>query len=141
VVIRRLDVGSRQLAAGIVADLVGPGAQVVASRVDVAPSGHGGGRWGPAGAAPGGEAPAVAVWHALTDATLENGCPWVVPGSHLGPVGDGGRDGAVPVPLAAGDLLVLDARLRCRSTPNHSTLARVAVVVDYAGNSPDQSSS
>jgi hypothetical protein len=143
VVIRRLDVGSRQVAAGIVADLVGPDAQVAASRVDVAPPGDAGGRWGPAGAGAGGggEAPAVAVWHALTDATLENGCPWVVPGSHLGQVGDGDRDGAVPVPLVAGDVLVLDARLRCRSTPNHSTLARVAVVVVYAGNSPDQSSS
>lgn len=124
--------------AGIVADLVGPGAHVVASRVVVAPPGRSGGPWGRAGA---GGAPAVAVWHALTDATLENGCPWVVPGSHRGPAGDFERDGAMPVPLSAGDVLVLHARLRCRSTDNHSTLTRVSVVVDYAGNSPDHSSS
>jgi ectoine hydroxylase-related dioxygenase (phytanoyl-CoA dioxygenase family) len=146
VVIRRVDVGSRRVAADIVAELAGPGAHVVASRVDVAPPGRTGGPWGRAGAsAPDGDgaagAPAVVVWHALTEATLENGCPWVVPGSHLGPVGDFDRDGAVPVLLVPGDVLVLDARLRCRSSDNHSTLTRVSVVVDYAGNSPDHSSS
>jgi ectoine hydroxylase-related dioxygenase (phytanoyl-CoA dioxygenase family) len=142
VVIRRLDVGTGQMATAIVAELVGPGAAVVASRVDVAPPGALGGPWGPAGGARApGAGPAVAVWHALTEATLANGCPWVVPGSHLGPVGDFDRDGAVPVPLEVGDVLVLDARLRVRAGDNHSTQSRVGVIVDFAGNSPDQSSS
>lgn len=134
-VIRRVDVGTRQLAVQVVAALAGPGAVPVGSRVEVAPPGAPGGPWrgaGGDGAGPGGAASSVAVWHALTEATLEGGCPWVVPGSHLGAVGDFDRDGAVPVPLAAGDVLVLDGRLRHRMCDNHSTCTRVTVVVDYA---------
>ncbi len=128
-VIRRPDVGVGHAAAEIVAEILGAGAEAVASRVDVAAPGTLGGPWRPVGD---GAHPAVAVWHALTAATLENGCPWVVPGSHLGPVGDHDRDGAVPVVLAPGDVLVLDARLRHRPGDNHARQTRVVVVVDYA---------
>jgi phytanoyl-CoA hydroxylase len=127
-VIRRPDVGVGQVATDIVAGILGPGARAVASRVDVAAPGVLGGPWRAAGT---GRRPAVAVWHALTAATLENGCPWVVPGSHLGPVGDHARDGAVPVVLAPGDVLVLDTRLRHRPGDNHSCQTRVTVLVDY----------
>jgi hypothetical protein len=134
-VIRRVDVGTGQLAAQVIAALAGPGAVAVRSRVDVAPPGGPGGPWRSARGSDGQggpPAPAAAVWHALTEATLEGGCPWVVPGSHLGPAGDYDRDGAVPVPLAAGDVLVLDGRLRHRACDNHSTRTRVTVVVDYS---------
>lgn len=135
-VIRRVDVGTGQLAAAVVAELVGAAAEPVASRVEVAPPGTSGGPWRPAGTGSG-TGPAVAVWHALTEASLDNGCPWVVPGSHLGPVGDFDRDGAVPVPLAPGDVLVLDARLRHRASDNHSSHTRVVVIVDYAAPGDD----
>ena len=128
-VIRRPDVGVGQLATDIVAGILGPGAKAVASRVDVAAPGTHGGLWRTAGP---GVRPAVAVWHALTAATLENGCPWVVPGSHAGGAGDHERDGAVPIVLEPGDVLVLDTRLRHRPGDNHSRQTRVVVVVDYA---------
>jgi len=128
-VVRRPDVGVGLLATDIVAGILGPGAKAVASRVDVATPGTLGGPWR---AAVPGLRPAVAVWHALTAATLANGCPWLVPGSHAGAVGDHERDGAVPVVLEPGDVLVLDTRLRHRPGDNHGCQTRVVVVVDYA---------
>jgi phytanoyl-CoA hydroxylase len=80
----------------------------------------------------------TAVWLALDDATVENGCLWVIPGSHragvLHPVreqydprydctdeayGYGYREeDAVPVELPAGSALVFDGHLLHRSLPN-----------------------
>lgn len=80
----------------------------------------------------------TAVWIALDDATLENGCLWVIPGSHrpgvLYPVRDQ-RDSrfdctqeaygfrydegqAVPLELPAGSAVVFDGHLLHRSLPN-----------------------
>ena len=78
-------------------------------------------------------------WFAIEDATLENGCMWALPGGHRLPVrkrfkraAGGGTefevfdpepyplDGEVPLPAAAGTLVVLDGRLPHRSGPNHS---------------------
>ncbi|HKX14614.1 MAG TPA: phytanoyl-CoA dioxygenase family protein [Propionibacteriaceae bacterium] len=80
----------------------------------------------------------TAVWIALDDATVENGCLWVIPGSHasgvLHPVreqidprfdctqeayGFGySEDDAVAVELSAGAALVFDGYLLHRSLPN-----------------------
>jgi phytanoyl-CoA hydroxylase len=80
----------------------------------------------------------TAVWIALDDAGVENGCLWVIPGSHragvLHPVreqndprfdctqeayGFGYHEAdAVPVELAAGSALIFDGYLLHRSLPN-----------------------
>jgi phytanoyl-CoA hydroxylase len=80
----------------------------------------------------------TAVWIALDDATVDNGCLWVVPGSHragvLFPVREQddprfdrtpeafgfpyGDQDAVPVELPAGGALVFDGHLLHRSLPN-----------------------
>ncbi len=91
----------------------------------------------------------TAVWIALDDATVENGCLWVIPGSHragvLYPdrVQDDPRfdctreaygfryqeEDAVPVELSAGAALVFDGYLLHRSLPNsgHHGMRRALV--------------
>jgi phytanoyl-CoA hydroxylase len=94
--------------------------------------------------------PIVGLWLAVTEATLENGCLYVVPGSHREPVhehvGDrrpganyGYREivdhdtsGAVPVLMEPGDLLVFDSHLMHRSTDNESEGIRAAMVFHCA---------
>jgi ectoine hydroxylase-related dioxygenase (phytanoyl-CoA dioxygenase family) len=80
----------------------------------------------------------TAIWIALDDATTENGCLWVIPGSHRAGVlypdreQDDSRfdctreaygfhyreEDAMPVELAAGAALVFDGYLLHRSLPN-----------------------
>ena len=67
---------------------------------------------------------------ALTDATLASGCPWVLPGSHRGAQDLGlPVDGAVPLPLDAGDAVLVDGELVQRVTDNQSVDATAALVV------------
>lgn len=78
------------------------------------------------------------VWMALDDATVENGCLWVLPGSHAAgvlyptrPLGDGRFDGspvaygfpddlsrARPVEVAAGSVVIFHGYLLHQSFPN-----------------------
>ena len=94
--------------------------------------------------------PIVGVWLAVTEATLENGCLHVLPGSHRERVHehvpdrrpganygyveivDHGMDGAVPVLMRPGDLLLFDSHLMHRSTDNTSNGIRAAMVFHYA---------
>ncbi len=94
--------------------------------------------------------PIVGVWLAVTEATLENGCLHVLPGSHREPVHehvpdrrpganygyveivDHDMDAAVPVPMQPGDLLLFDSHLMHRSTDNTSDGIRGAMVYHYA---------
>ena len=94
--------------------------------------------------------PILGVWLAVTEATLENGCLHVVPGSHREPVHEhvpDRRDGAnygyveivdhdmsasVPVLMQPGDLLLFDSHLMHRSTDNVSDGIRAAMVYHYA---------
>jgi ectoine hydroxylase-related dioxygenase (phytanoyl-CoA dioxygenase family) len=94
--------------------------------------------------------PVVGIWLAVTEATLDNGCLHVVPGSHHEPVHphvidrrDGANYGYVeivdhdmaasePVLMKPGDLLVFDSHLMHRSTDNTSTGIRAAMVFHYA---------
>ena len=94
--------------------------------------------------------PIVGLWLAVTEATPDNGCLQVVPGSHTQPVHDHvpdhrpganygyveivdhDMDDAVPVLMAPGDLLVFDSHLMHRSTDNVSDGLRAAMVFHLA---------
>jgi ectoine hydroxylase-related dioxygenase (phytanoyl-CoA dioxygenase family) len=89
------------------------------------------------------------VWLAVTQATLENGCLHVLPGSHLERVHehvpdrrpganygyveivDHDMSGSVPVLMDPGDLLLFDSHLMHRSTDNESDGVRAAMVFHY----------
>lgn len=87
----------------------------------------------------------IGLWFALEDATLDNGCLWIEPGGHLGPLREcyvnhggrlrmepldatpwpaAGRARALPVP--AGALVVLHGLLPHYSAPNRSAHSRMA---------------
>jgi len=94
--------------------------------------------------------PVVGVWLAVSEATLENGCLHVLPGSHVEPVHEhvpDRRPGALygymeivdhdmgadtPVLMQPGDLLLFDSHLMHRSTDNVSNGLRAAMVYHYA---------
>ena len=93
--------------------------------------------------------PITGVWLAVTQATLENGCLHVLPGSHREPVHehvpdrrpganygyveivDHDMSGSVPVLMDPGDLLLFDSHLMHRSTDNESDGVRAAMVYHY----------
>ena len=81
-------------------------------------------------------------WLALSDATLENGCIWVLPESHkfgtqphermeLGQVGYFGDDTGIAVPLKKGCMAVFSSLLFHRSGPNLTEDARKAYIIQY----------
>jgi ectoine hydroxylase-related dioxygenase (phytanoyl-CoA dioxygenase family) len=85
----------------------------------------------------------LTCWVALTDATIENGCPWVMPGLHrLGTfehwMTDYGweclrnPEGAVAVPARAGDIVVFSSLTPHLTGPNTSGAVRKAYIVQYA---------
>lgn len=94
--------------------------------------------------------PVVGVWLAVTEATLENGCLHVLPGSHAEPLHEHVPDqrpnaqfgyveivdhdmaASTPVLMQAGDLLLFDSHLMHRSTDNGSAGLRAAMVYHYA---------
>lgn len=94
--------------------------------------------------------PVVGLWLAVTEATLENGCLHVLPGSNAELVHehitdrrpganygymeivDHDMSGQVPVLMAPGDLLVFDSHLMHRSTDNLSAGIRAAMVFHVA---------
>lgn len=93
--------------------------------------------------------PQVGVWLAVTEATLDNGPLWVLPGSHREPVHpvvpdrrehanfayveivDHDMSGAIPVLMAPGDALFFHSGLMHKSTDNESTHKRAAMVYHY----------
>ncbi|MEQ8839356.1 MAG: phytanoyl-CoA dioxygenase family protein [Acidimicrobiales bacterium] len=86
----------------------------------------------------------LTVWLALTDATLDNGCPWVVPGLHLGgtlaheyvdPLGHqcfADHPDAVATPVRAGGAVVFSSLTPHRTGPNTSAGVRKAYILQYA---------
>jgi hypothetical protein len=94
--------------------------------------------------------PVLGVWLAVTEATLENGCLHVLPGSHREPVHEHVPDrrpdaqygyveivdhdmhASVPVLMDPGDLLLFDSHLMHRSTDNRADGLRAAMVYHYA---------
>ncbi|MCZ7648623.1 MAG: phytanoyl-CoA dioxygenase family protein [Planctomycetota bacterium] len=93
----------------------------------------------------------AAVWVALDEATVENGCLWIVPGSHqraivphrkpadVEHINNGfleaegvRRDEGIPVTLPAGAAVVFHNRLLHMSGPNKSAFRRRGLVTHYA---------
>jgi ectoine hydroxylase-related dioxygenase (phytanoyl-CoA dioxygenase family) len=90
----------------------------------------------------------VTCWLALDDADLDNGCLWVIPGSHHGGtvrhhngggpfrVGhDGTAEDGVPVPVPRGSVLVFSSLLMHRSGPNTTDRQRRAWIIQFCGAS------
>ncbi len=89
----------------------------------------------------------MSVWIPLQNATEDNGCLWVVPGSHKRGVVEHGSyggqcpksigpetlevEGAIPCPVKAGDMLLFDAELWHHSKENHTDQIRRAFIVSY----------
>jgi phytanoyl-CoA hydroxylase len=94
--------------------------------------------------------PIVGLWLAVTEATLENGCLHVLPGSQTEPVHKHIKDprpgsqygyveivdhdmgDAQPCLLSPGDLMVFDSHLMHRSTDNVADSNRAAMVWHFA---------
>jgi phytanoyl-CoA hydroxylase len=92
----------------------------------------------------------VGVWLSVTKATIENGCLWVLPGSHIERVHDHVPDrreyaqggyveivdhdmaAGVPVLMDPGDVLFFDSHVMHRSTDNESNGIRAAMVYHYS---------
>jgi ectoine hydroxylase-related dioxygenase (phytanoyl-CoA dioxygenase family) len=85
----------------------------------------------------------VTCWIALTDATEDNGCPWVVPGFHrmgtlrhelsdVGMVCLENPSDAIPVPVCAGDAVVFSSLTPHCTGPNRTSAVRKSYIVQYA---------
>lgn len=86
----------------------------------------------------------LTCWVPLVDATVENGCPWVVPGVHrhgtlshrfVDPLGFecfSEHPDAVAVPAAAGDVVVLSSLTPHLTGPNASREVRKTYILQYA---------
>jgi ectoine hydroxylase-related dioxygenase (phytanoyl-CoA dioxygenase family) len=85
----------------------------------------------------------LTCWIALTDATRDNGCPWLVPGLHrvgtlahrttpLGLECLAEVEGAVAVELAAGSIAVFSSLTPHRTGPNETAGVRKAYILQYA---------
>lgn len=85
----------------------------------------------------------LTCWVALTDATVENGCPWVMPGLHRrGTLEHWMTDlgwrcleeapGAVPVEAPAGSIVVFSSLTPHRTGPNVAGGVRKAYIVQFA---------
>jgi len=86
----------------------------------------------------------LTCWVALTDASEENGCPWVLPGLHrrgtlrhrvseLGWVCVEDPEGmAVPAPVRAGGIVVFSSLTPHATGPNRSSSVRKSYIVQFA---------
>ena len=85
----------------------------------------------------------LTCWIPLTDATVENGCPWVAPGLHrhgtlehrMGRFGLTCLESAedpIPVEARAGSAVVFSSLTPHRTGPNRSNAVRKAYIVQYA---------
>ncbi len=83
----------------------------------------------------------LTVWIALDDCTPDNGCLWVLPGSHrsglrphvqiAGLRGVAIDEPGTALPMSAGDAVLFNGLLLHRSLPNHTDAARVALYLRY----------
>jgi phytanoyl-CoA hydroxylase len=85
----------------------------------------------------------LTCWVALTDATEDNGCPWVVPGLHrrgtlahehsdIGFVCLRDPEGAVPAPASRGSIVVFSSLTPHSTGPNRTDGVRKAYIVQFA---------
>jgi len=94
-----------------------------------------------------------AAWLALDEATVENGCLWVIPGRHKGAVNDHitptgvknlnpaflemkdvQKEKGIPVPMKPGSVVFFHSKLPHMSGPNTTDFRRRGLVIHY-GNS------
>jgi len=133
--------------------VIGPNVKLVQSMLFIKAAGKPGQAWHQDEAhIPTRDRSLTAIWIALDDATIDNGCLWVLPGSHrrglLHPVRahhdhrfdhtpeahgfESEDDDGEPVELTAGNALVFNGYLLHRSLPNtRSTGLRRALVFHY----------
>lgn len=133
------DIAKHPTAVEELTDIIGPNVKMMQSMLFIKSEGKPGQAWHQDEThIPTRDRSLTAVWIALDDATVENGCLWVIPGSHragvLYPdrVQDDPRydctreaygfryreEDAVPVELSPGDALLFDGYLLHRSLPN-----------------------
>ncbi len=85
----------------------------------------------------------LTCWVALTDATEENGCPWVVPGVHrmgtlvhsysdIGLICLTDPSDAIPVPVERGSIVVFSSLTPHSTGPNVTDQIRKAYIAQYA---------
>jgi len=85
----------------------------------------------------------VTCWLALEDATIANGCVWVLAGSHkqglvehrkisLGWQCYFGEEPGIPVELKKGSMVVFNSLLFHRSSPNKSDKTRKGYILQYS---------
>jgi phytanoyl-CoA hydroxylase len=85
----------------------------------------------------------LTCWVALSDATADNGCPWVVPGlhkmgtlkHHMTPLGWQcltQAHNAIAVPAKAGDVVVFSSLTPHRTGPNLTRDVRKSYILQYA---------
>ena len=85
----------------------------------------------------------LTCWVALNDATIANGCPWVMPGLHRGGTlehwtTDLGyacldqSEGGVPAPVRKGGIVVFSSLTPHRTGPNETNGVRKAYIVQFA---------
>ncbi|NJN50463.1 MAG: phytanoyl-CoA dioxygenase family protein [Gammaproteobacteria bacterium] len=85
----------------------------------------------------------LTCWVALTRATVDNGCPWIMPGAHLQgtlvhkntPLGFqclSDSAGAVPLELDAGSVAVFSSLTPHRTGPNSTARVRKSYILQYA---------
>jgi len=83
----------------------------------------------------------IGAWIAVDDATVDNGCLWVLPGSHrasTNPTCSNRTDSHTEFPSetnvagTAGSVLIMDSRLWHATAPNRADEPRVALAVRYA---------
>jgi ectoine hydroxylase-related dioxygenase (phytanoyl-CoA dioxygenase family) len=86
----------------------------------------------------------ITCWTAIRPTTLENGCIWLIPGSHKNGVlphhatdqrstdaDDVDESGAIPVEMDAGQVAIFSSLLLHKSGPNRSKSARFGYVPQY----------
>lgn len=84
----------------------------------------------------------LTCWVPLVDATVDNGCPWVMPGiNHLGTIEHWHTDlgwqcledmeGAIPVEAKAGDVVVFSSLTPHRTGPNRTSGERKSYILQY----------
>jgi phytanoyl-CoA hydroxylase len=133
------DIAMLPAAVEVLTGVIGPNVKLMQSMLFIKPAGRPGQAWHQDEAhIPTRDRSLTAVWIALDDATVDNGCLWVIPGSHRAGVLHRVRDqhdsrfdctqeaygfgyderDAVPVELPAGSVLVFDGYLLHRSLPN-----------------------
>ncbi len=134
-----LDMARLPAVVDVLTDVIGPNVKMMQSMLFIKSEGKPGQAWHQDEThIPTRDRSLTAAWIALDDTTVENGCLWVIPGSHrrgvLYPVRDqhdarfdctqeaysfGYREeDAIPVELPAGAALIFDGHLLHRSLPN-----------------------